>query len=354
MPLWSPEYVYIAIPWASVKICPNVALVPITTVGLPVARAADDQATRSRTQAVAKPATRPDRKRLAGRGVDVLASEPSVGTYAPSSAMAATLPLAATLSAAADSHDYEARLPDVQGPCISWAFAPGTLRDLSAGSWAGPVKIAQMERGDISTSVVACLLETQFPEWAGLPIAPVELAGWDNITFRLGEDMSVRLPSGHPYCAQVAKEHQWLPVLGQHLPVAIPQPLAIGVPGCGFPWPWSVYRWLPGAYATVDRIADLISFARSVGDFLMALHAIDPTGGPPAGQDSQFRGGPLTVWDPWTRETIACLAGEVDAGAASEVWEAALAAKWAGPPMWFHGDVERVEPARAGWSSRAR
>jgi len=196
-----------------------------------------------------------------------------------------------------------------------------------------------MERGDISTSVVACLLETQFPEWAGLPIAPVELAGWDNITFRLGEDMSVRLPSGHPYCAQVAKEHQWLPVLGQHLPVAIPQPLAIGVPGCGFPWPWSVYRWLPGAYATVDRIADLISFARSVGDFLMALHAIDPTGGPPAGQDSQFRGGPLTVWDPWTRETIACLAGEVDAGAASEVWEAALAATWAGPPMWFHGDV---------------
>ncbi|MEY2424312.1 MAG: hypothetical protein QOI95_4379 [Acidimicrobiaceae bacterium] len=35
----------------------------------------------------------------------------------------------------------------------------------------------------------------QFPQWADLPIRPVALDGWDNTTFRLGEDMSVRLPS---------------------------------------------------------------------------------------------------------------------------------------------------------------
>src|ERR1700686_283266 len=115
-------------------------------------------------------------------------------------------------------------------------------------SSARPCQNEPMERADISPSLVACLLDTQFPEWAGLPVAPVELEGWDNTTFRLGDDMSVRLPSGDSYSTQVAKEHRWLPVLAAHLPVAIPQPLAKGVPGCGYPWPWSVYRWLPGAY----------------------------------------------------------------------------------------------------------
>jgi aminoglycoside phosphotransferase (APT) family kinase protein len=198
---------------------------------------------------------------------------------------------------------------------------------------------ALMERGDITPSLVARLVEAQFPEWAALAVTPVELDGWDNITFRLGQDMSVRLPSGDAYSAQVAKEHRWLPVLAPHLPVAIPEPLARGVSGCGYPWPWSVYRWLPGAYATVDRIADLTEFARSVGGFLVALRAVDPADGPSAGPDTQFRGGPLSVWDLWTRETIASLAHEIDADRATEVWTAALAAKGEAPPMWFHGDI---------------
>ncbi len=333
MPLWSPEYVYMAMPWASVKICPNVALVPMATVGLPAASAAEDQVTRSRRQAAAKTATGPGRRRGVSRGADGPAPEPSVWTFAPGSAMRVTLLLAATLPSAADSRDYEGRLPDVHGRCIA------TVRVRSMCSWAAPGRIARMERGDIDASLVVRLLEAQFPEWAGLPIAPVELAGWDNVTFRLGQDMSVRLPSGDPYSSQVAKEHRWLPVLAGHLPVTIPQPLAEGAPGCGYPWPWSVYRWLPGACATVDRVADRTALARSVGAFLVALHAVDPAGGPPAGRDTQYRGGPLTVLDPWTRQTVAYLAGGVDAGAVTEVWEAALAATWEGPPVWFHGDV---------------
>lgn len=151
--------------------------------------------------------------------------------------------------------------------------------------------------------------------------------------------MSVRLPSGESYASQVAKEHQWLPVLAERLPVAIPQPLAMGTPGCGYPWSWSVYRWLPGQYATVDRIADSIEFACSVGEFLVALHAIDPTDGPPFGPETQFRGGPLTVWDRWTKASIAFLGDDIDSESATEVWETALAATSVGQPMWFHGDL---------------
>ena len=36
---------------------------------------------------------------------------------------------------------------------------------------------------------------------------------------------------------------------------------------------------------------------------------------------------------------MAALKGRVDVDTASEVWEAALAATWYGPPVWLHGDV---------------
>ncbi len=40
-----------------------------------------------------------------------------------------------------------------------------------------------------------------------------------------------------------------------------------------------------------------------------------------------------------TSEAIATLRGHIDAPAASEVWEAALATSWSGAPVWVHGDV---------------
>ena len=57
------------------------------------------------------------------------------------------------------------------------------------------------------------MLKAQFPQWADLPIGPVDHDGWDNTTFRLGDDMSVRLPSHAAYEPQIMKEHEWLPQL---------------------------------------------------------------------------------------------------------------------------------------------
>ena len=196
-----------------------------------------------------------------------------------------------------------------------------------------------MNKAAITPALVSRLLAAQFPHWADLPIAPVELDGWDNTTFRLGEDLSVRLPSGDGYTPQVEKEHRWLPVLGPQLPLPIPEPVARGEPACGFPRPWSVYRWLPGEPATVERVSDLERLATDLADFLTALYAIDPTGGPVAGEHSFFRGGPLTTYDRDTREALSLLDREIDTEAASEVWDAALAAPWHGPPVWVHGDV---------------
>jgi aminoglycoside phosphotransferase (APT) family kinase protein len=195
------------------------------------------------------------------------------------------------------------------------------------------------DKVDINVSLVRRLLAAQFPRWADLPIKPVEVSGWDNRTFQLGAQMTVRLPSAAPYALQVEKEHRWLPKLAPLLPLPIPVPLAKGAPADGYPWQWSVYRWLEGETATAERIADLRQFATALADFLTALQRIDSAGGPPPGRHNFFRGGPLTVYDAETRQAIAALDGRIDTDAASAVWEAALAAPWYGSPVWLHGDV---------------
>lgn len=192
---------------------------------------------------------------------------------------------------------------------------------------------------DINVSLVSQLVGTQFPQWAGLPITPVELDGWDNRTFRLGDSMSVRLPSAERYAAKVKKEQQWLPVLAPQLPVPIPIPLAMGVPGGGYPWHWSIYKWLEGENATIERVDDLPQFATALARFLKALQQIDPAGAPPPGPHNFFRGGPLSTYDAETRQAITALRGKMDVDAAAAVWEAALKATWHGPPVWIHGDV---------------
>lgn len=192
---------------------------------------------------------------------------------------------------------------------------------------------------DIDFSLVSQLVTAQFPQWADLPIEPVEFDGWDNKTFRLGEDMIVRLPSAEAYTPQVEKEHWWLPRLAPLLPLPIPVPLAMGVPADDYPWHWSIYRWLEGENATIERIANLDQFASTLGQFLAALQRIDPASGPPPGRHNFFRGGPLAIYDPETRDAIATLDSKIDTDAVTAVWEAALKATWHGLPIWLHGDV---------------
>lgn len=191
----------------------------------------------------------------------------------------------------------------------------------------------------IDASLVRRLIAEQFPRWADLPVVAVEPGGWDNRTFRLGDEWSVRLPSDSGYAPQVEKEQEWLPLLAAALPLPIPTPIAQGRPAEGYPHPWSVYRWIEGTPATVDAINDIRQFAAALGRFLLALHTVNAADGPPPGLHTAFRGGPLTHYDAEARRALAALGGSVDARTATAIWETALDAAWSGPPVWFHGDV---------------
>lgn len=192
----------------------------------------------------------------------------------------------------------------------------------------------------VSPQQVRALIGSQFPQWAGLDVRPVELSGWDNRSFRLGEDMLVRLPSAGRYVAQVEKEHRWLPELAPLLPLPIPVPLARGEPGEDYPFCWSVYGWLEGEPLArhLGRI-DLPTIAINVAAFLKALHGIAASDGPLAGEHNFHRGGSLAVYDAEARAAAVHLADEVDQALATEIWQLALSSRWQGPGVWLHGDI---------------
>ncbi|MFG2652278.1 aminoglycoside phosphotransferase family protein [Streptomyces sp. NPDC048436] len=194
-------------------------------------------------------------------------------------------------------------------------------------------------RAGIDAALVKRLITTQFPRWSGLPVRPVEVDGWDNRTYRLGDSMTARLPTAAGYVPAVAKESEWLPRLAPSLPVAVPPILGKGVPGEGYPFPWSVRGWLDGETAARERIGDMERFAVSLAGFLLALQRCDTTGGPLAGEHNWYRGASPAYYDEETRRCLAALDGRLDTGRAAAVWEAALAAEWRGEPVWFHGDI---------------
>ena len=141
---------------------------------------------------------------------------------------------------------------------------------------------------DTDAALVSRLVAAQFPDWADLPIEPVPSSGTDNALYRLGDELVVRLPRTARTNGALEKERAWLPRLAPLLPLAVPVPLAEGVPAEGYPFEWSVYRWLKGEDATVERVTDDSLLARDLAQFVAALQQIDPTGGPSPGTTTSF------------------------------------------------------------------
>jgi len=195
-----------------------------------------------------------------------------------------------------------------------------------------------MHPDELPTSVelVRRLVRAQFPELADLSVERVASFGTDHALYRLGDELVVRLPRREVNERSLLSERRWLPRLAPHLPLAVPLPLAEGQPGHGYPFEWSVYRWLDGVPAEHEPIADPEQAAEGLAEFVAALQRIDSTGGPTPGPHNAFRGAPLERFDERTRASIAEL--RLDATA---LWEDALAAgPWDRAPVWHHGDLD--------------
>jgi aminoglycoside phosphotransferase (APT) family kinase protein len=187
----------------------------------------------------------------------------------------------------------------------------------------------------IDAALVRALLEEQHPDLAGLRLVEAG-EGWDNRTFRLGDDLAVRLPRRAASARLIEHELRWLPALAPHLPLPVPSPVRSGRAGCGFPWPWSVTRWLPGETALASPALDEYAVASGLALFLRALHR-------PAAPDAPhnpWRGVPLDARDALLHQNLAAIDGEVDHAAIIAQWERLRAAPpWQGGGLWIHGDL---------------
>lgn len=196
-----------------------------------------------------------------------------------------------------------------------------------------------MHEGEIAISdeTVRRLVDQQFPAWASCSLTRLPPLGTDNQLFRLGNELLIRMPRIDWAAASPEREYTWLPRLAPHLGTPIPAPVALGHPGEGYPWHWTVVPWLEGETPTPETF-DPEQWAVNVGTFVRELGGVP---GMDAPVKSEGRGALLSSQDEWVRTwTARADPTEVDPAAVLAVWRDALEAPaWHGEPVWFHGDL---------------
>jgi aminoglycoside phosphotransferase (APT) family kinase protein len=194
---------------------------------------------------------------------------------------------------------------------------------------------------NITLNLAHKLITEQFPEYANLPITSVVKQGHDNRTYRLGEEMLIRMPTTADYAEKVAIEQDLLPKLAPNLSINIPAPIKMGTPSKDYPYPFSIYKWLPGKSINLLTLTkqEQEQLALDLAKFLKELQEITDVQGPTPGQHNWWRGDHVSVYDKGARSQIAELADIIDTTQALDLWEKACATKWDKPPVWIHGDI---------------
>jgi len=202
-----------------------------------------------------------------------------------------------------------------------------------------PGRRLHADQPDVDEALVRRLIASQHPRWAGLPVERVTSDGTTNAIYRLGSEEAARLPLVRYGEDAIDVEGPCLARIAPRVPFAVPEQLATGVPGAGYPFRWSVHRWIEGQPVSRAPVADLVALAEDLAAWIAALHRVDTTDGRDAARHD-LRGAPLAVRDAETRRGLATLDDEIDVGAALRVWEDALRAEpWQRPPVWTHGDL---------------
>lgn len=183
----------------------------------------------------------------------------------------------------------------------------------------------------VDVDVVRALLRAQHPDLAELPLV-VAAQGWDNVQVRIGTDLVARLPRRASAVALLENERRWLPELAELLPVPVPEPVRVGRPGAGYPWPWAVVRWCVGVRSADRPRASRTAWADDLARALAALHVVAPHDAP----HNPVRAVPLTER---ADAVTARLTQAAELSWALPLWHRGVAAPvWDGLPVWVHGD----------------
>lgn len=190
---------------------------------------------------------------------------------------------------------------------------------------------------EVDDELVHRLIAGRMPQWSDLPVTEVRSDGTVNAVYRLGDDLSVRLPLLTSGVEALEHELRWLPWLAERLSVPVPEPVATGAPAGGYPFPWAVYRWLPGTVPDDGgAITDAPALVDDLAGVVHELRALPADGAPVRPDRCDLR-----AHDPSVQVALRHMDPATDpVQETAEAWAAALAAPpHDGPPTWVHGDL---------------
>jgi len=193
---------------------------------------------------------------------------------------------------------------------------------------------------DVTTDTVAALIQDQFPQWSGKAIRLLPSTGTVNAIFRIGNDLSARFPlrlaDAAGVLAILEQEARASAELAQVSPFPVPEPVALGEPGAGYPMPWSVQTWLPGTIASDADPSGSDAFAEDLAAFIAALRKAETRGRHFSGEG---RGGVLTDHDDWIATCFEESTGLLDVPRLRQVRSHLRELPRTGADVMSHGDL---------------
>lgn len=191
----------------------------------------------------------------------------------------------------------------------------------------------------IDSSLVQNVVARQFPDLSGLPVVPIKKQGHDNRTFRLGNELTVRLPSHPLYADAVQKEATALDALAGKLSVGVPKIFGLGIPSKEYPMPWSIRHWLAGKTCRDTHVPDKCALARDLGSVLVELRSVSADISLSGGKHSFYRGCHPSVYGHEVIESLRKLDDPSTMQQCLNVWHRGMVSVWQHDPVWFHGDI---------------
>lgn len=183
---------------------------------------------------------------------------------------------------------------------------------------------------DLTDADVRGLVDSQFPQWASLPLTPLDSTGTVNRVDLLGDHLVVRIPIIEWGAGDVPRDAQVLPMLGNRLPVEVPGLVGHGAPEGNLPWDWGIYTRLPGRHPVLGNTADEDALAAGLIELVATLRMMAvPASLSPTGQD-------IATQDEHTRPKATAIGSR----ALSQAWAAAVeASPFAQRAVFIHGDL---------------
>ncbi|MFI0820774.1 aminoglycoside phosphotransferase family protein [Streptomyces sp. NPDC021098] len=193
---------------------------------------------------------------------------------------------------------------------------------------------------DVTTEIVATLIQEQFPQWSDEAIQLMSSTGTVHAIFRIGNDLSARFPlrlaDAAEALAVLEQEAQASAELAQVSRFPVPEPVALGKPGAGYPMPWSVQTWLSGRVAFDADPSGSDAFAEDLAAFIAALRDAETRGRLFSGEN---RGGVLAHHDDWMAKCFEESKGLLDVPRLRRIWSHFRDLPRTGADVMSHGDL---------------